>query len=109
MLVACVVHRYKGKVSFAWGGEWGLPFDRQSMKEKRENFMFLRRAFWVCTILVFLEMMLGGTFAFLPEIAEAGSFKGIPAKKIPEKRIPKIRRYYQAPAFHKRAKKIVAS
>lgn len=38
-------------------------------------------------------------------ICEAASADQIPVKKIPRKYIPKTRRYYQAPAFGKRAKK----
>lgn len=54
-------------------------------------------------IALFFLIILSDGFQF--SISEATSEERIPVKKIPRKYIPKTRRYYQAPAFGKRAKK----
>jgi hypothetical protein len=52
---------------------------------------------------LFLAFFLAGGNVFV-ESAEAKR-KNIPVKKIPRKRIPKIGKYRQAPAFNKRSRK----
>lgn len=57
------------------------------------------------TVFAVLVAMLSFGGGFLSQTVETASAEGIPIKKIPQKRIPKTRRYYQAPAFEKRARK----
>ncbi len=63
------------------------------------------RGFWLRTVFAVIAAMLSFGIGFSPQAAEAASAQGLPIKKIPQKRIPKTHRYYQAPAFDKRARK----
>ena len=67
--------------------------------------MYLKRGFWIVTLFSVLLGMFSAGAGFRPQIAEAASAQGVPVKKIPGKRIPKTHRYYQAPAYDKRARK----
>lgn len=57
------------------------------------------------TVFAVLAAMLSFGIGLSPRTVAPASAEGIPIKKIPEKRIPKTGRYYQAPAFKKRARK----
>ena len=61
--------------------------------------------FRMWTVFAVLAAILSFGVGFQPQAVEAASAGEIPVKKIPQKRIPKTRRYYQAPAFKARAKK----
>ncbi len=64
-----------------------------------------KRGFWMRTLFAVLVAILSFGIGFVPQIVEEASAGEIPVKKIPRKRIPNTRRYYQAPAFKARAKK----